>query len=344
LDQRVLAKYRSLDLAPAGPIAVAFSGGTDSLALLAVLAGVRPWLGRDVVPIHVDHRLRPTSHDDATQAASLAARLGFDQRTVDLLPDLRSRHPGVGLEEAARRERYLALARMVQELAAVLLCVAHHQADQAETVLLHLLRGAGLDGAAGMAERTDLQVPWWESGPSERVNVELWRPLLDEPRSELRRFVANLGLTPIEDESNADQTLRRNATRHRALPCLEAVVPEAGAALARFARLAADDDAVLDRLADGALSGARTESGGLQIASLLPHPVAIQRRVIRQWIAERAIEVELSADRVEAVRLLAAGRAGNRRIEIGGNATVVRWRGMLRLALGWAAEAVDGPR
>src|SRR5215211_2344568 len=123
--------------------------------------------------------------------------------------------------------------------------MAHHQEDQAETVLLHLLRGGGVHGAAGMAERSPMPFPRPEPpGDISHQNVDnepwLWRPLLSEPRDVIEAYVAKLGLVPVEDPSNDDTTLRRNVMRLEVLPVLEAHFPGAAAALARYADLAAE--------------------------------------------------------------------------------------------------------
>ena len=204
--------------------------------------------------VHVDHRLRASSAEEALGAASLADSLNLAFQVVAVSMTPTDVHPGVGVEEAARRERYRTLFAVAERCGARAVATAHHRGDQAETVLLHLLRGGGVHGAAGMAERSSSPV----SGPApphdislEHLDSEpwLWRPLLNEPREVIEAYVAKLGLSPIEDPSNDDLTLRRNALRHEVLPVLESHVPGAEAALARYATLAAEDDRALAAIA-----------------------------------------------------------------------------------------------
>jgi tRNA(Ile)-lysidine synthase len=212
---------------------------------------------------------------------------------------------------------------------------AHHRGDQAETVLLHLLRGGGVRGAAGMAERSPPPVP--AARPARDISPEnltnetwLWRPLLNEPREVIEAYVAKLGLAPIEDPSNDDMTLRRNALRRQVLPVLETCFPGAEAALARYATLAAEDDRVLEALSFSLLKEGVDPGGRLATAPLATQPMAIQRRVIRRWLAETTDASWLSAERTDAVLQLAQSGRGGAALEIGEGWTVRLERGMLR--------------
>src|SRR5262249_20892404 len=235
-------------------ITVGFSGGADSLALAAVLARLAPVAAVRVWLVHVDHGLRPDSAGEAEACGRLARELGLPVVSVGLWSELLERHGGVGIEEAARRERYVALARAAEINRSAMIATAHHRDDQAETVLLHLLRGAGLHGASGMAELSRIAVPWWETRPRrEPPAIDLWRPFLDESRGVVRAYARETGLTPVEDPSNDEPRFRRNRIRHEVMPLLEHVSPGAEAALARYARIAREEDALLDALADQAL-------------------------------------------------------------------------------------------
>jgi tRNA(Ile)-lysidine synthase len=325
----MLARFRRLERLPPGPLLVAFSGGPDSLALAAILARLRPWLARPVVAVHVDHGLRPGSVTEAERAAVLAERLGLRFRLERIAPVELSHHRGVGVEEAARRERYRLLAGAARDLDAALVCVAHQLEDQAETLLLHLLRGSGLSGAAGMSEVTDLAVPWWEDDRMPTTAVRIWRPLLEEPRAELVRYLDAHALEPLNDESNADERFLRNVVRRRVLPCLEEVAPGAAAALARFAWLAAADDLALESATAEALDGAVAADGSLPMDALKMRTVAIQRRMLRRWLTETAPGVELTAEAIESARRLAVTGAGGRTIEIGQGISVRSTSGRL---------------
>lgn len=312
---------------------VGFSGGADSLALLATLVA----LGRTgliaVRAVHVDHGLRPSSAAEASTARQVAARLGVECDIVAVDADRLAGHRGVGIEEAARRERWRAFAEVATAHGSVAIALGHHQRDQAETVLLHLARGAGLAGASGMSSLTTIRVPWWAESDVVRGTVrtvQVWRPLLDAPVDEVRAFAESLGLPIVQDPSNADLALRRNAVRHEVLPALERAIPGATAGLARFAALAAEDEAELDRQAAELLEASVIE-GEMRRATLMAMPVALRRRVVRLWLAIAYPAVEVSMDRVDAVLRVAELPGGRRVVEVGQRVVVVVEGDELRL-------------
>lgn len=284
-------------------VVVGFSGGVDSLALAIVLGRIGRDLGMPVHLVHVDHNLRPTSAIDAAAAADLAARLDLPFTVVTLPPGLRDRQPGVGIEEAARRERYLALGSIAAERNAAAVATAHHIADQAETVLLHALRGSGMTGLGAMAERDSLTIPWWPAETDPKT-VQIWRPLLDSPKGALRAIIADEGLQPIEDPTNPHDTYTRNRIRNELLPLAGRITPGATASLARLATLARDDDAFLNDLATAAWSVAANPGGDLVANRVALLAVPVQRRVVARWIAEVGVEPDARFDRIEAVRNL----------------------------------------
>ncbi|HET7093002.1 MAG TPA: tRNA lysidine(34) synthetase, partial [Thermomicrobiales bacterium] len=227
-------------------------------------------------------------------------------------------------------ERYRALAAIAREHDAAALVVAHQADDQAESVLLHLLRGAGLRGAAAMAEWSERTMPWWPEANEPAAPLVIWRPFLTEPRATLRDYLTRADLRSIDDPSNDDPRFRRNAIRRDLLPLLERIAPGAAAALARHAALAADEDAMLDDFAACALDEARRADGAVRVAPLLGAPVPLRRRALRAWVASAAPDVELSAERTAAALALAdSGRGGT--IEIGAGWTIARDGGVLRL-------------
>ena len=343
-EQRLLARARAAGLGLGDRVIVGFSGGRDSLALAAGLRRVRDVLGVELLLVHVDHRLRAESGEEAARAAMLAQRLGlpFESHALKLPPG--QIHPHVGVEEAARRERYGVLFEAATEIGARAVATGHHEGDQAETVLLHLLRGSGVHGAAGMREWGGAPYPaaapndisrqvgrsaaWKESAPR-GSKPALWRPLLREPRSAIDAYVDVLGLTWIEDASNADVSLRRNAIRHEVMPLLEARFPGATAALARYADLAAADDDVLDRMSEEALEGGVDPGGRLRVAAFGEQPLGIRRRIVRGWLAGATGSEEFPASRIDAVLALAQAGRGGSRVELGRGWTGCLRRGML---------------
>ncbi|MGI9252502.1 MAG: tRNA lysidine(34) synthetase TilS [Thermomicrobiales bacterium] len=343
VEQRLLERVRARGFGPGNRVVAGFSGGGDSLALSSALA--RLWargLGPAVTLFHVDHGLRDESGRDAAAAGELAHALGLPFRTARICPQALARHRGAGIEEAARRERYRALAAACREEGAAAIVLGHHRDDQAESVLLHLLRGAGTAGAAGMGEWTVREVPWWsgeEAGPA----VAIWRPLLRESRAVLRDFVAGLELAPIDDPSTDETAIRRNALRLEILPALERMIPGAAAAIARHADIAAEDDAALDAWAVAALAGAAGGDGALLSAGLAGLPVAIRRRVARLWLLANARAAEPGMDRIEALLDALERNRGGAVIEIGGGERVMIERGGARV-LANASEAEGAHR
>ena len=246
-------------LRPGELLAVAFSGGPDSLALLLAAARLGGRRGCAALAVHVDHRLDAGSTGRAREAAALSRRVGVPFVLVDLGPAGPER--GESREAAARRRRYDALASVRAEHGARWIATAHHAEDQAETVLLRLGQGSTWTGLAGIRPRAGALV----------------RPLLSLPREALAREVAASGLRPVDDPTNRDVRLRRSAVRHRLLPALAAREPEAIARLARVAAAAEAAAAALVR---------RFRAAGLlpapPLAALRSLPPAVRRELLRQ--------------------------------------------------------------
>ncbi len=188
-------------LVPGDGVVVAFSGGPDSTALLWGMSRLAPHLEMRLFAVHLDHAMDPGSASRAAAAARLAGRLGAPliaaRRNV-----LANRHPGESNEAAARRSRYEFLEEVRQAAGARWVATAHHRDDQAETVLLRLLFGSGVEGLAGIRP----------------VHGAVVRPLLGVPRAELAAAVTSAGLAPVDDPTNRDLGVPRNRVRHRLLP------------------------------------------------------------------------------------------------------------------------------
>jgi tRNA(Ile)-lysidine synthase len=254
-------------------VTCAVSGGADSLALLvlAVEAGCR------VTAVHVDHGLRAGSAAEAGVVAAVARSRGAAFRAEQVTVT-----PGPNLEARARAARYAVLPPGV--------LTGHTADDQAETVLVNLLRGSGLDGLAGMRAEG--------------------HPLLRIRRAETRALCTALGLTPVEDPTNASLAHRRNRVRHELLPLLDAIADrDVAALLARQASALRDEADLLDSLAR-ALDP--TDARALAAA-----PTALARRAVRRWLTcgyppeAAAVERVLAVARGEAV---ACDVGGGRRV------------------------------
>lgn len=215
-------------------IVVAFSGGPDSTALLHSLHTLRNDLELDLHAAHLDHGLRPgASEADAAFARRFAASIGIPV-TVERAdtPSIRAEH-GLSVEAAARRVRYEFLSRLSAQRGAACIALGHTQDDQAETVLLRILRGSGLNGLSAMKEVASREI-------GGRL-VTLFRPMLSVSRAEVLAYCAENSLNPRLDESNLSTEFTRNRIRLDLIPRLEEYNPSIRDALARLARLASLD-------------------------------------------------------------------------------------------------------
>jgi len=195
------------------PLIVGISGGADSLCLLFLLSSLRV----PVVSAYFDHRLRPESGQEAAIVARFSAQAGCDFIAGE--GDVRelARKEGLSIEAAARKARYTFLFEQARLIGAQAVAVGHTADDQVETILLHLLRGSGLDGLKGMSYRSVL--------PVYSENIPLIRPLIGVWHTETVAYCAERGLTPLEDSTNQDQRYFRNRLRHRLIPELESYNP-----------------------------------------------------------------------------------------------------------------------
>ncbi|MBV8307952.1 MAG: tRNA lysidine(34) synthetase TilS [Gammaproteobacteria bacterium] len=259
---------RLTELLPAFPevsLCVAFSGGADSTALLAALARL-PRRPRALRAVHIDHGLQPASRQWGAHCRRVARRLQVPLRVraARIVPGR-----GESLEAAARAARYRLLAAELEPGEALL--TAHHEDDQLETVLLQLLRGAGVAGLAAMPA-----VAPFSSGV-------LARPLLGVARAALTDWLRGQGLTWVEDESNAQLRPDRNFLRARVLPLLRERWPSAAATVSRSARHAAEAQRLLDAL--GESDAGRASVGAMLSAAVLRRlPPERRRNALRFWI------------------------------------------------------------
>jgi len=255
------------DTLSAGPVLVGFSGGLDSSALLHALHARRTARLRAV---HVHHGLHADADIWATHCQTFCAALGIELTVVRVNVD---RTSGLGLEAAARNARYAAFAAHLQP--GETLALAHHRDDQAETVLLRLLRGSGSDGLAAMTVQRAF------------ASGVLWRPLLAIERAQLHDYAHAHRLQWIEDPSNAEHGPDRNFLRHRVLPLLRERWPHASQVLARSAGHLADAAALLREHTTQHLADVRgPDPHTLKVSALLHHDPRWRARVLRLWIEQ----------------------------------------------------------
>jgi len=314
---------------------VALSGGPDSVALLDALALLRRPRGFRLAAAHLDHGLRPGSDTDAAFCRALCERLGVPLRAGGADVRGRAARERGGIEQAARRERYAFLRRVAAQEQASAIVVAHTRDDQAETLLLRLLRGAGTTGLGGMRARR---------GP-------LLRPLLGVSREEVLAHLRARFLPWLEDPTNADPAHRRNRVRHELLPYLESRFnPRVRAVLARAASLLADEAAHVRSEAEELLRRiARHEQGAvvLRRAGLAQAPAAVARVAIRQALRRAGGLSRVGAVHVERVLRLARQAApAGRRLTLPGHREAVFTRDHVRLETRAtpAAKAVSSRR
>jgi len=271
------------------PLACAVSGGADSLALLVLAVAA----GCDVTAYHVDHALRPGSASEAEVVAVAARRLRA--RFVSMRVAC---PPGPNLEARARKARFAALPPDV--------ATGHTVDDQAETVLVNLLRGAGVDGLAGM-----------RSGHR--------HPILALRRSETVALVSRLGFEVVSDPSNEDPAYQRNRLRHELLPlAAEIARRDVGPVIARQAELLADDADLIEQLA--------FEIDPTDARALAAAPVALARRAVRRWLRSFSDDGH-PPDAAAVERVLAVARGSATACEISGGHRVRRSQG--RLVRSW---------
>lgn len=309
-------------------VLIACSGGQDSVALVCILASLARTGALHAEIVHVDHGVRGDSGDAAEGVRQIGDALGLAVH-VETLDNASIRaHEGAGAEESLRRERYLAFARVAQRCRADVIALAHHQRDQAETVLLHLIRGTGLHGATGMRKWSVMDVPWWNSSPPNQ-SLMLWRPFLAETWDEITEVARESGLPVFEDSTNSDRRFRRNAIRHDVLPLLESISGGATANIARFAELAGEDDDELERLARARFQ--LDDRGGIHRHALLDVSRSLQRRIVRRWILSTSHDGELTMNRIDAVCDMAIRNRSGSAVEIGSGWRVLLSQGLLRL-------------
>ena len=299
------------DLIPPGArVLVAVSGGPDSTCLLLILAALRRSLRFEIVAAHFDHRLRGARSAERERNAvrDLCERIAvpFRSGAGDVRAHAKAHRRSI--EEAARELRYRYLARAARAAQCETVAAGHTRDDQAETVLLHLIRGSGLRGLAAMAP----SAPW--PVRTRTAPPRLVRPLLALSRSETERCCRAAGVTPLRDPTNRSRAHLRNRIRHQLLPVLRRYNPRIEDALARLAAAAATDVELLERLAATTPAGT-AKDGALRIRrkQLAALPEALRAHAVRLAYARLAGDARgLSERHLRAVLRAAAGPSGAR--------------------------------
>ena len=336
-SRRLLAEWRSLQLPSLSEtVLVAVSGGADSTALLLALhelinAGK---LSLTIVVGHLDHGLRKASRKDARWVSELAAQHGFQILIGRAKVKELVRGNGDNLEQAARHSRYEFLERTAKRQCARFVLTAHTKDDQAETVLLRLMRGSAGMGLGGMEPLRPLQ---------KGSKIQLVRPLLWARRSDTENYCRAQKIEFLIDEMNDDERFARVKVRKQLLPLMQSFNNRIVDALSRTATLLREDSVVLFNSASELLRLASKEPTAekgetkpplVNVRLLGAAPPALRRRALRQWISEAKGDTR----RLEMVHLLAVeglleGSSGGRTAELPNGGKVRRKRGWLELKL-----------
>lgn len=328
------------------PVLVAVSGGADSLALLGALDELlrSGRLKLKLAAAHLDHGLRgERGAEDARWVAEHARSLGYECFTGRADVAGRAAKTRDNLEQAARRARYEFLRESAARAGACAVLTAHTLDDQAETVILRLVRGSGAEGLSGMAAEREL-----EKGSS----LKLRRPLLGwARRADTEEYCRERGLDVREDAMNDDESFARVRVRRRVTPLLESFNPRAVEAVARSAELLRADASLLDALAARLLEEARVKPAAndeseprtpspLRVEALAGAHEALRLRALRLWLREGRGDLRrIEMSHVRAVERLLSGARGGRVAELPGGFEVERRRG----TLSFRRERVENP-
>jgi len=333
----LLTDWRKLKLPISGEtIVVAVSGGADSTALLLAIHELKTHhkFFNGVCVAHLDHRLRKSSSKDAKWVADLAAKLSFKSviGRAKVAEDAESASDN--LEQAARKARYAFLERTAKRVSANYVLTAHTMDDQAETVLLRLMRGSAGAGLGGMEAVRPL---------AKSSSIKLVRPLLWARRADTENYCRLRRIQYLSDEMNDDLTFSRVKVRKQLVPLMQSFNNKVVEAISRTASLLRDDGAVLVSDSDALLQRAavsneeseesgegETETPALDVKVLAAAPPALRRRALRQWLSNaRGSTRRLEMVHLTAVEKLLEGNTGGRVAELPSGGRVRRKRNRL---------------
>ncbi|HKC65971.1 MAG TPA: tRNA lysidine(34) synthetase TilS [Pyrinomonadaceae bacterium] len=333
----LLKEWKRLGLPVTGErVVVAVSGGADSVALLLALCELVEDVRLDLIfrVAHLNHGLRgKESAEDARYVERLVKELGVEGEINRISVAKRAAETGDNLEQAARRARYKFLEGVAKRCRAPVVLTAHTMDDQAETVMLRLLRGSGAEGLSGIERVRPI---------AESSRILLVRPLLGwARRADTERYCRASQVEFRVDSMNEDERFARVRVRRKLLPLMESFNPKIVESLSRTAEILRADSVFLNAAAEELLKMASEENevkkgeadaGSLDVNILLNAPLALRRRALRLWLARGRGDLR----RLELVHLLGiekllAGERGGRVAELPGGSFVERRRGRLRL-------------
>lgn len=341
-------------LSPGNRIVVGVSGGPDSLCLLHVLCQLAPELSLNLIVAHLNHGLRG---EDSDADSRLVGRMAEEYGLPFVLDQVDGRaitaELGLSLEEASRQVRYAFLLHVARSNESSVVAVGHHRDDQAETVLMHFLRGSGPAGLRGMLPRTPLnsyRLPGFPGTADSRI-TEAWleRPLLCATRAETIAYCSAHNLQPRYDLSNEDTTFFRNRLRHELLPVLETYNPDIRERLVDMAGVMAGDFEVLRRQSDEAWGRVAITSLPGEVCFDLGRwralPLALQRASLREAIRRLRGDLRnVNWDHTEHATWLAREGATGKRATLTGGLMVEVGYDKLRVALEGSEAKTELPQ
>jgi len=292
-EKKLAAFIQRWDLIhPGEQLVLAVSGGVDSVVMAHLLLSLQKQLDFYPVIASFNHQLRPEAQEELDFVAELARKwaVPFHGGSADVARLAK----GKNLEDVARQERYAFLRKIAYRYGGARIATAHHREDQAETLLLHLLRGSGSSGLSAISPK--------ENG--------LIRPMLCLSRGEIEAYAARHQLEFRQDRSNFSSRFQRNRVRWELLPHLAEFNPQIVSALNATADICREEDALLEDLASNALAEALDAEDRLSLSALSQMPPALSRRVVRKLFCLQAGEgYELSFDQVEGILSLREGKS-----------------------------------
>ena len=272
-------------------VAVALSGGRDSVCLLHVFRKLASKFTFRLVAVHVHHGLRKEADEDEVFCRELCEKWEIPLRVMRVDVPKRIQQTGESVEAAAREMRYEVFEKLIESGQVQRIALAHHQQDQAETVLLHLLRGSGLTGLCGM----------------KAVRLPYIRPMLEAAARDIDTYVMENELSHVEDASNQDTVYRRNRIRHELLPLLQQEYnPEIVKALAQMAEQLQAEEIYLEQQIP------ENVSKQLSIDWLLRYPVNLQKRILRKWLRQHGLVQDVQQSHIQQLLDLCKGQTGRR--------------------------------
>jgi tRNA(Ile)-lysidine synthase len=331
----LLAAWKHLALPCAdASIILAVSGGADSTAMLLAIHELIESRRLQINPVvaHLDHSLRRESKADAIWVRKLAEKLGYQSEHKRVDVGKLAETTGDNLEQAARRARYDFLLRSAAKRTAGVILTAHTLDDQAETVLLRLLRGSGADGLAGIE-------PLRRASPAS--DILLARPLVTwARRSDTEEYCRQRKIEYRSDPMNEDEQFDRVRVRRQLIPLMESFNPKTIETLARTAELLRDELDVLNTMADLLLKKASDRVKGdttvpaLDVRVMAEAPIAVRRRALRQWIsAARGDLRRCELAHIKGIEKLLSGEQGGRVAELPAGDKVMRKRSRIEFVV-----------